>query len=336
MSSPASTFPEHWQTRGPLAVLLLPVAALFAVVAAIRRCAYRCKLLRSEQIGVPVIVVGNITAGGTGKTPLVLWLADFLRQQGKHPGIISRGYGAARTDARAVTANGSAADYGDEPCLLARRASCPVWVGTDRAATAHALCAAHPEINVIISDDGLQHYRLARDVEIAVIDGARGLGNGWPLPAGPLREPASRLTTVDAVVVNGGDVASAFPQAVSMQLQGATFRNLRDPQQTVTAAHFRGQQVHAIAGIGNPQRFFTHLQRLGLDCVTREFPDHHTYTAADLQFAGDDAIVMTEKDAVKCMALATTHHWALVVNAVPDESLGDTIIARLAQANRHG
>lgn len=328
--------PAHWQTRGPLALLLLPVAALFAAVAAARRCAYRCKLLHTEQAGVPVIVIGNITAGGTGKTPLVLWLAQFLAARGKRPGIISRGYGATRGDPRAVPVNGSAADYGDEPCLLAQRAGCPVWVGTNRAATARALRAAHPDVDVIISDDGLQHYRLARDVEIAVIDGARGLGNGWPLPAGPLREPASRLATVDAVVINGGDAPGAFPQAVTMQLEGDTLRNLHDPQQTVTAAYFRGRQVYAVAGIGNPSRFFAQLQRLGLDCVTRAFPDHHVYTAQDLRFAGDHHVVMTEKDAVKCAAFATTRHWALVVNAVPDESLGDTIVARLAQARRHG
>jgi tetraacyldisaccharide 4'-kinase len=328
--------PQHWQTRGPLALLLLPVAGLFAVVSALRRLAYRCRLLRSEQIDVPVIVVGNITAGGTGKTPLVLWLAQFLTAQGRRPGIISRGYGSVRTDARAVAKNGSAADYGDEPCLLAQRAGCPVWVGTDRVATARGLLAEHPEIDIIISDDGLQHYRLARNVEIAVIDGTRGLGNGWPLPAGPLREPASRLTTVDAVVVNGGNATGTFPNAATMQLEGDTFRNLHDAQPPVTAAYFRGQQVHAIAGIGNPPRFFAQLQHLGLDCVTRAFPDHHAYTAEDLQFAGDHNVVMTEKDAVKCTAFATKRHWALVVNAVPDESLGNTIIARLTQARRHG
>lgn len=334
--SPASSSPVHWQTRCLLAVLLLPVAALFATVSALRQLAYSCKLLKGEQIGIPVIVIGNITAGGTGKTPLVLWLAKFLAARGKRPGIISRGYGAARSDVRAVPANGSAADYGDEPCLLAQRAGCPVWVGADRAATARALRAAHPEVDVILSDDGLQHYRLARDIEIAVIDGTRGLGNGWPLPAGPLREPASRLATVDAVVVNGGDAAGAFPHSLAMRLEGDTFRNLHDAQQTVTAAHFRGRQVYAVAGIGNPPRFFAQLQRLGLDCITRAFPDHHAYTAQDLQFAGDHPLVMTEKDAVKCTAFATTRHWALVVNAVPDESLGDTIIARLAQARRHG
>lgn len=337
MSTPASTSsPRHWQTRGPLAVLLLPVAVLFAAITALRRAAYRRGLLRIERIDVPVIVIGNITAGGTGKTPLVLWLAQFLIAHDKRPGIISRGYGATRTHPRAVPVDGSAADYGDEPCLLARRAGCPVWVGADRAATARALRAAHPQVDVIISDDGLQHYRLARDIEIAVIDGARGLGNGWPLPAGPLREPASRLNAVDVTVINGRDATGAFPRAVAMRLEGDSFRNLHDPRQTVTAAHFRTRQVHAIAGIGNPPRFFAQLRHLGLDCITRAFPDHHAYTAQDLRFAGDDEIVMTEKDAVKCSAFATTRHWALVVNAAPDESLGDTIIARLAQAQRHG
>jgi len=328
--------PRHWQTRGPLAMLLLPLAALLATVAAARRLAYRGGLLRARRAGVPVIVVGNITAGGTGKTPLVLWLAQFLRQRGRHPGIVSRGYGAARTDPRAVPAGSAPHEYGDEPCLLAGRAGCPVWVGTDRAATAHALRTAHPEIDVIISDDGLQHYRLARDFEIALIDGARGLGNGWPLPAGPLREPASRLAAVDAVVVNGGPVAGAWPQAITMRLQGHDFHNLRDPQQVVQAAHFRKQQVHAVAGIGNPQRFFAHLQRLGLACTMHEFPDHHAYTPRDLQFAGADHVVMTEKDAVKCTAFATERHWALIVNAAIDDRLGEMIIARLAQANRHG
>ncbi len=328
--------PAHWQTRGLLAVLLLPVAAPFATMAALRRLAYGCKLLRSERVGVPVIVVGNITAGGTGKTPLTLWLAQFLRDHHKHPAIISRGYGAIRTDPRPVPVDGDATDYGDEPSLLARRTGCPVWVGTDRAATARALLAAHPATDVILSDDGLQHYRLARDFEIAVIDGERGLGNGWPLPAGPLREPASRLDAVDAVVVNGNNAGYTFPQALTMRLEGGEFRNLRNPGLAVTAVHFRNRRVHAVAGIGNPQRFFAHLQRLGIECIAHPFPDHHAFVAADLQFADADDVVMTEKDAVKCTAFATENHWALVVNAAIDTRLGDMILARLAQATRHG
>ncbi len=327
--------PDHWKTRGPLAVLLLPVAALFALVAALRRLAYRSGILVVERVAVPVIIVGNISAGGTGKTPLVLWLARFLQQQGRHPGIISRGYGASRTDPRMVPVDGQPSEYGDEPCLLARRTGCPVWVGVNRAATARALLAAHAGIDIIISDDGLQHYGLARDLEIAVIDGTRGLGNGWPLPAGPLREPASRLATVDAVVVNG-NAAGRYPGAFTMRLEGDEFRNLRNPQQVAHAAHFSKQRVHAIAGIGNPQRFFDHLQRLGINCVAHPYPDHHVYTAQDVRFDDADPVVMTEKDAVKCTAFATGRHWALVVNADIEECLGELVIARLAKARHHG
>jgi len=328
--------PTHWQHRGPLSLLLLPVAALFAAVSGLRRAAWRCGLLTAHHAGVPVIVVGNITAGGTGKTPLTLWLARFLIEHGYRPGIISRGYGANNSHARAVPRDGTPQDYGDEPCLLAQRTGCPVWVGTDRVNVARKLLAAYPETDVIISDDGLQHYRLARDFEIAVIDGALGLGNGWPLPAGPLREPASRLANVDAVVINGDDATHAWQQALQMTLKGDTFRNLAHPQQTVATSHFSGRRVHAIAGIGNPRRFFAQLGRMGISCMPREFPDHHAYTVADLAFAGDEEIVMTEKDAVNCAAFAKARHWALVVNAEPDPRLGELILARLAETRRHG
>jgi tetraacyldisaccharide 4'-kinase len=328
--------PSHWQHRNAIARLLLPLAGLFAAVTAMRRMAWRHGLLRAYHPGVPVIVVGNITAGGTGKTPLTLWLAAFLSGQGRQPGIVSRGYGAKRVDARAVPADGLPQDYGDEPCLLARRAGCPVWVGANRAAATQGLLAAHPEVDVIISDDGLQHYRLARDFEIALIDGVRGLGNGWPLPAGPLREPASRLATVDAVVINGGNASSPWPQALPMRLHGDRFRNVLQPEQTVTAAHFSHRRVHAIAGIGNPRRFFALLGEMGISCMPREFPDHHPYVAQDLAFAGDGEIVMTEKDAVKCAAFANARHWALVIDAEPDPRLGDMILARLAENRHHG
>lgn len=328
--------PEHWQHRNLKSLLLLPLAALFAAVAGARRFAWKIGLLGSRHPGVPVIVVGNITAGGTGKTPLVLWLARFLQDRGMHPAIISRGYGAARSDPRPVPADGTPADYGDEPCLMARRAGCPVWVGTDRAATAEAMRKAQPAVDVVISDDGLQHYRLARDFEIVVIDGMRGLGNGWPLPAGPLREPPSRLAGVDAVVINGSNPSYAFSQALPMRLQGERFSNLARPQQVVTGAHFRGMTVHAVAGIGNPQRFFAHLRALGLQCIEHPFPDHHPYCAADLAFGDDAPVVMTEKDAVKCTAFATINHWALIVDAEVDARLGELVTARLSQAARHG
>jgi tetraacyldisaccharide 4'-kinase len=328
--------PAHWQHRNLTALLLLPAAALFAAVTALRRCAWRSGLLRARHPGVPVIVVGNISAGGTGKTPLVLWLVQWLQAQGRCPGVISRGYGSRRSDPRAVPADGSPSVYGDEPCLLAQRAVCPVWVGTDRAAVAAALRAAHPEVDVLVSDDGLQHYRLARDFEIAVIDGMHGLGNGWPLPAGPLREPAARLASVDAVVLNGNAGQGVFAQALPMRLQGDRFRNLARPQLIVTAAHFEKQRVNAVAGIGNPQRFFDQLRALGVDCRPRPFPDHHPFTASDIDFGDGEPVVMTEKDAVKCAAFASENHWVLIVDAEVDARLGERIAARLAQAARHG
>jgi tetraacyldisaccharide 4'-kinase len=220
---------------------------------------------------------------------------------------------------------------GDEPVLLAQRSGCPVWIGADRAAAARALLTAHPACDVLLSDDGLQHYRLARDVEIAVIDAERGLGNGWLLPAGPLREPASRLDEVDAVVVHGetpGGVAPR-PARCRMRLHGAEFHNLLNPGHRVGPGHFRHARLHAIAGIGNPARFFRHLQQLGLAFAAHPFPDHHPFTAADLAFDDADAILMTEKDAVKCRPYANEKCWALRVDAAVDAALGRLVLDKL-------
>ncbi|HEX5338088.1 MAG TPA: tetraacyldisaccharide 4'-kinase, partial [Gallionella sp.] len=194
----------QWGRRTPWQILLLPPAALFFFISLVRRLLFRSGLRRSHRLPVPVIVVGNLTVGGTGKTPLVLWLVEFLRSQGYHPGIISRGYAGSAAQPQAVSAVSDPALVGDEPLLLARRTQCPIWVGRRRADVARALLVAHPDCDVIISDDGLQHYALQRDVEVVVVDGVRRFGNGLPLPAGPLREPLSRLQSVDAVVVNGG------------------------------------------------------------------------------------------------------------------------------------
>jgi tetraacyldisaccharide 4'-kinase len=325
---------RHWQRITPLTVALLPLSALFFIVSALRRLAYRRRWLSVARLPVPVIVVGNITAGGTGKTPLVLWLAQFLREHGFHPGIVSRGYRGTAREPQAVNASSDARICGDEPVLLARRSGCPLWIGRDRAAAARALLAVHPQCDVMLSDDGLQHYRLGRDVEIAVIDGARGFGNGFPLPAGPLREPSARLAAVDAVVVhrpdksgtaNFGDSASS----IAMTLAGRTFRNLLNPACTVDAEHFIGQRLHAVAGIGEPQRFFRHLTRLGLTFAAHAFPDHHAYQPADLRFSDCDAIVMTEKDAVKCAEFCSERCWTLPVDAEVDPRLGDILLHKL-------
>lgn len=321
---------RHWQRITPVSVLLFPVSLIFRAAVAARRYAYSASLLKSERMAVPVIVVGNITVGGTGKTPLVLWLASFLMQHGRRPGIVSRGYGSDTSQPRPVPASADPARFGDEPVLLAQRSSCPVWIGADRVAAARGLLAASPFCDVILSDDGLQHRRLARDAELAVIDGARGLGNGLMLPAGPLREPASRLREVDAVIVNGPMQSSAEVQKViAMRLEGRQFHNILNPEHVVGPEYFKRQRVHAIAGIGHPPRFFAQLNELGIEFEARAFPDHHAYTPGDLAFASGNVVVMTEKDAVKCAAFASETHWALRVDAVLDPELGELILNKL-------
>lgn len=292
---------------------------------------YRIGLLQRERLPVPVVVVGNITVGGTGKTPLVIHLARALRALGRHPGIVSRGYGGETVEAVEVTPSSDPGAVGDEPLLLARRSACPVFVGRNRAAVGRSLLARHPECDVIIADDGLQHYRLARDVEIAMFD-ERGVMNGWSLPAGPLREPVSRLAQVDAVVLNGVGVPSAptldRPVFV-MRLPGDIFQRLDDPLMTCCAAELAGDKLHAVAGIGTPQRFFDRLREMGLSFVEHAFADHHAYRAEDLAFAGD-AILTTEKDAVKLARLSSPLPvWVLPVTAEVSPDLAEFVLEKL-------
>lgn len=319
---------RHWYRVSWLSLLLLPVAAAFGCAVGMRRALYRRHVLASHRMPVPVIVVGNITTGGTGKTPLVLWLCDVLRENGYAPGIVSRGYGG-RGITMAVTGSATPDVAGDEPVLLAQRSRCPVWVGRDRVAAARALLAANRTCDVIVADDGLQHYRLRRDLEIAVIDGGRGTGNGFPMPAGPLRESARRLEDVDALVVTGNPAAAAGVRTFNMALEGTEFHNLLNPAFQQKAGAFAGKRIHAVAGIGNPARFFDHLQRLGLSFAAHAFPDHHAYTPADLAFDGADAIIMTEKDAIKCLRFARENQWVLPVDARVDTALGGLILQKL-------
>ncbi len=305
--------------------LLLPLSWLFAFLAALKR-----GNTTPERLSVPVIVVGNITVGGAGKTPLTICLARQLRQRGWRPGIVSRGYGGNNTAPRAVGETSLPAEVGDEPILLARRSASPVWVGRNRAAAGRALLAAHPEVDVILCDDGLQHYRLARDVELAVFDG-RGAGNGWRLPLGPLREPLRRLATVDAVICNG-QRESRIPEGVAqfeMRLLPGDFYRLGDANKSSRAGDFSGKKLHALAGIGDPGRFFRTLEGLGLIFAPHPFPDHHAYTAADLAFAQDGILLMTEKDAVKCVGLTAGETWVLPVEAELSPALIDLILEKL-------
>lgn len=318
-----------WQERGLAAWLLLPLALLFRLVVALRRQAYRLGILESIRLRVPVVVVGNLAAGGAGKTPLVLALALELARRGRRPGIVSRGYGGAVIGVREVQENDTAELIGDEPLLLRRRAGCPVFVGRDRAAAAQALLDAYPDRDVILTDDGLQHYRLARDVEIAVVD-RRLPANSWMQPAGPCREPLARLDEVDAVVRNGSvDMALGGARRFDMRLEGARFASLDEPAQPArTPERFAGQRLHAVAGIGEPQRFFDHLAALGLRCETHAFPDHHRYAACDLDFAGD-AILATEKDGVKLRGLSRLPVWVLPVDALIEPDLATFVMEKL-------
>ena len=319
--SPSPSFSERlvrdWYLprRTLLTSALTPLGWIFRIAAASRRFAYRFGPFRLTRVSVPVIVVGNITVGGTGKTPVVLWLAEQLTARGRKPGIISRGYGSEGATPRRVDPSDDAASAGDEPLLLAA-SGVPVWIGRDRAATAQRLVESHSDVDVIVSDDGLQHYALLRDFEIVVVDGARGFGNGALLPAGPLREPVSRLDSVDAVIVNGADFVLPLIAArtFTMTLRGDRFENLVDRREA-GAESLRTKRVHAVAGIGNPQRFFDALRALGVAPKCHPFPDHHRFKASDLALPDAEVIVMTEKDAIKCASFADARMWALPVVA---------------------
>ena len=296
------------------------------------------RLVRSHRAGVPVIVVGNLSVGGSGKTPLVMWIAEHLHARGFRPAIVSRGYGGSVEAPREATIASDPAEVGDEPMLLARRSGCPVWVGPDRVAVIAALRAQHPDCNVVILDDGLQHYRLARDIEIAVVD-ARGWGNGMLLPAGPLREPPSRLRSVHAVVAHDIDKAELQRYAgtkpiFAMTLQGEEVHRATNALERRSLRRFAGQRVHAVAGIGDPPRFFRYLEQFGVQPVAHPFPDHHPFAAQDLELGDEDPVVMTEKDAVKCKRFAKPHHWVLPVSAAPEPAFGNWLKAELDRIQR--
>ncbi len=322
---------DSWYRGRAWLYLLAPLAWGFALLSALRRWAYRSGWLEITRLPVPVIVVGNITAGGTGKTPFVLWLVEMLRQAGWHPGIVSRGYGGRMSGAAVVPPDADAQIYGDEPVLLARRAACPVWIGQRRGKAGRAMLAARPEVNVLICDDGLQHYALARDVEIVIVDGARGLGNGWRLPVGPLRETCDRLAEVDAVVVNGAasmatDKRLAALPVHGMRLAPGIFFDVRRPEHTVGVEYFTGKPLHALAGIGHPARFFATLEQLGIHARQRSFPDHHRFQPGDLP---EGIVLMTEKDAVKCARFDRDDMWALRVDARVPDGLQTIILDKL-------
>jgi tetraacyldisaccharide 4'-kinase len=334
-----STLTRSWTRRGLLAWTIWPVSLLFRMLVWMRRSLYKAGFLHSTRLPVPVIVVGNVFIGGTGKTPFTIWLVDALRRAGYVPGVISRGYGAQTDVPQLVTADSLAQEVGDEPLYMARAAQVAVMVGRNRVAAAHALLATRPETDVIISDDGLQHYALQRDVEIVLFD-SRGVGNGWLLPAGPLREPAARRR--DFTVVNAQQVpAGVLGNSVPMQLVGEYAERLVDRSQRVALTALQPPKgddppsikIVAAAGIGNPSRFFSMLQRTGLVVEEMPVPDHYDF--ADNPFADvrTDIILITEKDAVKCSQIDTLKNdprlWVVPVTARIDSALAEQIVEKL-------
>lgn len=322
-------FDTHFLWRGnhPLALLLLPLSWLYLLLVLGRKFLYSKGLLPARRVGAPVIVVGNLTVGGAGKTPLVIWLAQRLKARGHRPGALSRGYGGALPPgtARRVEPGDDPALVGDEPALLARRTGCPVAVCASRVKAAETLLRGG-ECDILLCDDGLQHTALARDLEIVVIDGERRFGNGFFLPAGPLREPLSRLDAVDLVVVNAGAggqekaegrFAALSPRHFRMEYVPLPARSLRDGRERALA-DFRGEKVHAVAAIGHPERFFSMLEGCGIALERHAFPDHHFFRPADLAFAGaggSPTLLMTEKDAVKCAGFRLENAWQVPVEA---------------------
>ena len=328
-----------WYGRSRGFVPLMPLTWLYAAVIAVRRFLYRHRLLPIHRVGVPVIVIGNLTVGGTGKTPLTIWLVAALRARGFNPGVASRGYrGSVGRSPQLVHADSDAAVVGDEPVLIARRCQCPVAVHPDRVAAARLL--AREGVDVVIADDGLQHYRLGRDAEIAVVDGERGFGNGRLLPAGPLREPLSRLAGVDQILVNGGRSAGAASTVTGglpvnfFELRATEARRLDG--NSVPLSSLAGSTVHAIAAIGNPERFFAMLEAVGIDVIATPLRDHAGIEARDMDFDDDLQVVMTEKDAVKC-GLQSDGVWYVPVDVVMDDDRWlDRIESRIGRSGADG
>lgn len=312
MSQFAAFCDRVWYQGHPAGVALAPVSWLYAGLMRVRRAAYDSGLLTTHQAPIPVIVVGNLTVGGTGKTPLTIWLANFLRAElGLRPGIVARGYrGKARHWPQQVRADSDPETVGDEPIIIARRTGCPVAVGPDRVASVDALLQ-YARCDIVISDDGLQHASLAADLEIVVVDGDRRFGNGRCLPAGPLREPVSRLRTADLVVSNGAALRGEF----IMRYLPRGLRPLGEPGLVLPADEVHPRRVHVVAGIGNPDRFFRMVKGLGFDILPHAFPDHHPFVPQDLAFGDGLPILMTEKDGVKCEGFGLKNAYTVPVDA---------------------
>jgi len=318
---------QYWYSKNPVSLILLPLSWLFITLAVVRRTCFQLGIFRQYQLPVPVIIVGNISAGGTGKTPLTESLVRCLKQHGYNPGIVSRGYGGkAQNWPQQVRADSDPVMVGDEPVLLAQRCQCPVAVDPKRVRAANALHTYH-HCDVIIADDGLQHYQLGRDLEIVVIDGQRRFGNGRCIPAGPLRETTRRLISVDFIVVNNG---FTLEREYSMKIRPGELYRVNNPAMIIDKDSKASVKiVHAVAGIGNPPQFFALLRTMGLNVIEHSFADHYEFRPADIVFNDEFPVIMTEKDAVKCRRFASDNTWYLEIESSIDNNFNDKLLARL-------
>lgn len=319
-----------YTTINGLTLLLLPFSFLFSLLVRTRRLLYQLKIKKVTRFSVPVIVVGNITAGGTGKTPLVIALVKLLKEKGYSPGVVSRGYGVKNlTHPRLVQKDDAVKRVGDEPLMIAQQTDCPVVICPNRVTAVTSLLSTQKIItpcDLIISDDGLQHYAMGRDIEVVVLDGTREFGNQLYLPAGPLREPLSRLKETDYLISNG---KGSRRDVAFMALQPQSFISLIDNRTQLALSAFKNKTIHAVTGIGYPDRFFRTLQSLDINMTKHIFPDHYRFTPEDIDFKDNFIVIMTEKDAVKCKEFADERHFFLSVTAKLDEDFIEDILSKL-------
>jgi tetraacyldisaccharide 4'-kinase len=320
-----------WQKKNFLAYLLWPLSFIYRIFIFVRRKFYQFHFLKINYLSIPVIVVGNITIGGTGKTPVVIALALFLKEKGWRPGIISRGYGGnTKHFPCLVHQNSNAREVGDEPILIAQHTGCPTIIDPDRSRGAKSLLK-RSNCNIVISDDGLQHLSLGRDIEIVVVDGERRFGNNFCLPAGPLREPVSRLNSVDFVISKGTAQTNEF----KLCLIPDYFYQLIQTKNKQSKEYFLGKKVHAVAGIGNPDQFFKALRKLDLNIIEHPFPDHYLFKPRDFNYGDDAIVIMTEKDAVKCVGFVDARLWCLRTKTALDNNFLNTIFNRINLINKN-
>jgi tetraacyldisaccharide 4'-kinase len=318
---------DSWYQKKFFTYGLLPFSFIYKIIVVLRKKLYDHGFKKITRFPVPIIVVGNIGVGGTGKTPLVAYLATWLRDRGIRPGIVSRGYGGKlKNGSRIVRKDSDPREVGDEPVMLASQTDCPMVVAKDRVLAVKKLLTEFA-CDVVISDDGLQHYSLGRDIEIAVVDSNSRFGNGYYLPAGPLREQVTRLAKVDLVIVNG----RGQDEEMTFDLIPKEIYYISEPSQKITLEVLKKRVVHAVAGIGRPEKFFSLLRKLGLQIIPHEFPDHYFYQKKDIDFGEDAWVIMTEKDAVKCQMLVDERHFCLRVGASVDERFMQSFV-RVLQA----